>query len=94
MLWESGRSTSLPERLDSSLDHPKSMLHLHLVCNMVGQPCTLTWPLESRCLWLLDSHVSLALRDWSAGSGLCYSRLLDLKQLDITSLEGVSPHVQ
>lgn len=70
MLWESGRSTSLPERLDSSLDHPKSMLHLHLACNMVEQPCTLTQPLESRCLWLLDPHVSLAVRDWSAGSGL------------------------
>lgn len=94
MLWESGRSMSLPERLDSSLDHPKSMLHLHLACNMVGQSCTLTQPLESRCLWLLDSHVFLAVRDWSAGSGLCCSRLLDLEQVYITSLEGVCPHVQ
>lgn len=81
MLWESGRSTSPPERLDSSLGHPKSTLHLHLVCNTVGQLLTLTRLLESRCLWLPDSHVSLAVRDWSAGSGLHCSRLLDLEQI-------------
>lgn len=34
MLWESGWSTSLPERLDSSLDHPQRMLHF--MCNTGG----------------------------------------------------------
>lgn len=96
VLWESGRSSRLAERLDSSLDFQKRTSYPHLVCNILCLDQALgiqLYPLSLACGFLT------LISPWQSGTGMldmcCAAQgCLTLHKLCITSLKGISPCLQ